>query len=443
MNEFDTLIHNGVVVTVNPENQIIPDGMLGISGDKIALVTQREENVPLPRALNRIDARGGIILPGLVNTHTHLPMSLFRGLADDLPLEVWLNEHIFPAEAEHIHPESVRIGTLLSCVELLLAGTTTCCDGYFLEDQVAAAVAETGIRAVLGQGVVDFPAPGVPDPALNVSTAAGFVRKWSGRCETITPSIFCHSPYTCCPDTLVAAKAAAAEAGVLFQIHAAETRGEAGMIVDPKGSSPIAHLDELGILDQHTLLVHAVWADDMDIHRLQLRRACISHNPDSNMKLAAGVAPVPQYLTAGLCVGLGTDGCASNNNLDMFQEMDMAAKLHKVYALDPVLMPAESVLRMATLNGARAIGLDSLTGSLETGKLADVVVVDTRSTHLTPMYHPVSHLVYAACGSDVRHVFVGGRHLVSNGSVTTVDTGSLLDAVNTFCDGITTQRSNP
>lgn len=423
----DTLIRNATIVTVNPDFDIIENGMIGIEGGVIQLVAAAGDCAQPIEAVETVDAKGAVLLPGLVNTHTHLPMSIFRGLADDLPLMTWLNEHMFPAEAAHVGPDSVRVGTLLSCAELLLSGTTTCCDGYFYEEVAAQAVQEAGIRAVLGQGVVDFPAPGVPEPGENVSHAVGFVEKWRDRFPLITPSIFCHSPYTCGADTLKKAKAAANEKGVLFQIHAAETRAEHAQIQEAHGLSPIAYLDGLGVLDEKTLLVHTIWVDRKDIALIAGRNAPVSVTTESEMKLASGIAPIPDFLEAGIRVGLGTDGCASNNDQDMFQEMDMTAKLHKVNRLNPTVMDARSVLRLATLGGAEALGMGARIGSLEVGKQADLIVIDTRSPHLIPVYSPVSHVVYAACGADVRDVMVAGRWRVKNRVLVTFDVEEIMN----------------
>ncbi len=424
---FDTLIHNATIITVNPGFEIIDDGIIGIRSGTIETVEKRSRGM-LPQAGEYLDAHGGIVLPGLINTHSHLPMSLFRGLADDLPLKTWLTDHIFPAEAGHISPETIRTGTLLSCAEMLLSGTTCCCDGYFLEDHVAEALNQTGMRAVLAQGVIDFPAPGVPDPGKNVSAAVDFVQKWKGRSGHITPSIFCHSTWTCSENTLKRAKKAAADLGVLFQIHVSETQSEQAEILGRHKTTPVGYLNRIGILDENTLLIHCVWADDKDIELMAKRRSRVSVCTESEMKLASGVAPVPAMLEAGLAVGLGTDGCASNNNLDMFQEMDMTAKLHKVQSLDPTVMDARSVLEAVTIQAARAVGLSNVVGSLEFGKAADLIIVDTNQPHLVPLYHPVSQLVYAARGEDVREVMVQGRFLVRNRKLQTIDIESVCAA---------------
>ena len=428
---IDLLVLNGTLLTMDSENTLFNNGAVAIGGEKILAVGHTNEFATLS-ASHVIDACGGIIMPGLVNTHTHLPMSLFRGLADDLPLNVWLDKYIFPAEKKYITPESVRYGTLLSCIEMLMSGITTCCDGYFYEDSIAKAVYDSGMRAVLGQGIIDFPAPGVPDPKNNINNAVAFAEKWQGACSSITPSIFCHSPYTCSAETLINAKNAAASKGLLFQIHAAETKNEWNRIISEHKATPIEFLDRLGILDQKTLLVHAIWVDDDDIERIAGSHASISHNPESNMKLASGIAPVPRFLQSNITVGLGTDGCASNNNLDLFQEMYFTAKLHKVNTHDPTVMDAQTVLKMGTIEGAKAIGLDKDIGSLETGKQADLIIINTDRPHLIPMYNPVSQLVYAAHGSDVTDVIIAGNIIVRKQKLLTLNVNEILERVTSM-----------
>lgn len=426
---FDLVIHNGTILTVNDDFDIVRQGTLCIQNGRIAAISVHEPGKQPPPAKATIDAGGGIVMPGLVNTHTHLPMSMFRGLADDRPLMEWLKETIFPAEAAHVHPETVFRATQLACAEMILSGTTTCCDGYFLENSVARAVQLSGMRAVLGQGVIDYPAPGVPDPARNIAHAARFVETWRNADPLITPAVFCHSPYTCSRETLTKAKALARSQGILFQIHAAETRTERDLFLREHGVTPIRYLDGLGLLDAGTLLVHAVWTDETDIRRISAGGAVISHNPESNMKLASGIAPVEKFLAAGIPVGLGTDGCASNNNLDLFQEMDTAAKLHKVNTLDPTVMDARTVIRMATAMGARAIGLGGVVGTLEIGSQADVIIIDTGKPHMTPLYHPASQIVYTAKASDVRTVVVAGKVIMADGRILTLDLAEILAEV--------------
>lgn len=423
---YDLVIHSGTIITVNASFDIITDGLICIANGKLNRIATRPAGQSLPQAKETIDAAGGLIMPGLINTHTHLPMTLFRGLADDLPLDIWLNRHIFPAEAAHINSGNVRWGVLLACAEMLLSGTTTCCDGYFYEEQVAEAIRISGMRAVLAQGVIDFPAPGVPDPGDNMAPPRRFCARWHNPTSLITPSVFCHSAYTCSAETLKKAKAYCVENGFLFQIHAAETENELKQIKNGHQATPIQYLDRLEILDENTLLIHCVWVNGEDIEIIAARNCRVSHNPESNAKLAAGIAPAGELIKAGIAVGLGTDGAASNNNLDLFHEMDMVAKLHKVHSFDPTAMDARTVVEMATIAGARAIGLDHLVGSLEVGKRADLIVIDTRKPHLTPIYHPESHIVYTAKSSDVRDVVVDGRRLVRNRRVLSLDVEEIM-----------------
>ncbi len=435
---MDYIICNGTLVCWDNGLSIIHDAAVGIAGSLVAFVEHGGRDKDWADAFpgaTIVDASGGLIIPGLINAHTHLPMTLFRGLADDLPLETWLNKHIFPAEAEHIDPDTVYAGALLGCAELLLAGVTTCCDGYFLEDSVARAAIDSGIRAVCGQGVIDFPAPGVPDPTKNIDAAISYLSAWKDRSDRIYPSVFCHSPYTCKPDTLVRAKEAARQAGVLFQVHVAETREELARTGCPD-RSVISFLDRLGILDPGTLLVHAVWLDEKDIEIVAQRGCGVVHCPESNMKLASGIAPVPEMIDAGIHVALGTDGPASNNDLDIFSEMGMAARLHKVRTLDPRVMDASTVLAAATIDAASALGLGNVTGNIAPGMQADVVVLDTDRPHLCPVYHPESHLVYSARPADVKNVWVGGRLVVEDHKIITIDLGAAMARVRRMAEGI-------
>ncbi len=433
---FDTVIHNGTLVTVDAGMRNIEKGWVGIQNGLIQAVEPERPEFSMPEAGWTLDAAGGIVMPGLVNTHTHLPMTLFRGLADDLPLMTWLNDYIFPAESRFIQPETAYWGARLACSEMLASGTTCCCGGYFLEDDVARAVTDTGLRAVLGQGVIDFPAPGVPNPKQNISHARHYADKWLKQNPLITPSIFCHSPYTCSDNTLKAAKNAADEKGLLFQVHVAETRIERTQSIQEKGVSPIIYLDRIGILDSNTVMAHCVWVDEKDMETMAKRRCAVAHCPESNMKLGSGIAPITAMREKGIVVGLGTDGCASNNDLDLFSEMDTVAKLHKLATLDPTTLDAGDTLKMATIDGANAIGLGDKIGSLEVGKQADIIVLDTRVPHLTPMYHPESHIVYSANGSDVRHVFIAGKRIVQDREIMTFDVKQVMDRVNSISEKI-------
>jgi 5-methylthioadenosine/S-adenosylhomocysteine deaminase len=432
----DLLVSGGTVLTFNDGKEILEKGVVAVAGDGIVAVGNSSDLVKEIEAKEELDASGCLIMPGLINLHTHAAMTCFRGLADDLPHQEWLHEHIFPAEAHHVSEETVYWGTMLAIVEMIKSGTTTFCDGYFFEDGAARAVAASGIRAILGQGVVDFPAPGVPDPRINLKAAEAFVFRWQGKSPLLIPSIFCHSPYTCSPETLTRTKEVCRQHGILFQIHLAETMNEVEEIQKLYGRRPVEHLETLGLLDAETLCHHAVWVTGEEIELLAQNGVGISHNPESNMKLASGVAPLPTMLASGINVGLGTDGCASNNNLDMFQEMDTAAKLHKVHWGDPTLCSAVQVAAMASSEGASALGMRGVLGSLEPGKKADLIVIDLNQPHLTPMYDPCSHLVYAARGADVRDVIIDGTIVMRERQLLEVDEQKVMAKVREIAAAI-------
>jgi 5-methylthioadenosine/S-adenosylhomocysteine deaminase len=423
----DILVTNGIVLTMDGEQRTIPNGAVAIHGDRITAVGASVDAAGGPPG-KVIDARGGIIMPGLVNTHTHAAMTLFRGLADDLPLMTWLNDHIFPAEAALDH-RKVYCGALLACAEMILSGTTTFCDMYLFEDAVARAAQTAGMRAVVGEVLFDFPSPNYGPIEEGFAYTQRLIDTFRGD-PRITIAVEPHSPYLCAPELLTRAFDLAARNGLPLVIHLSETAGEVKTVRDRYGRTPVGHLGALGLLAPNVLACHCVALSDEDVALLKRHHVKVSHNPESNMKLASGIAPVPRLLAAGVCVGLGTDGAASNNNLDLFLEMDTAAKLHKVQCLDPTVLDAGAVLRMATIDGARALGLSERIGSLEPGKQADLIVLDTRRPHLVPMYHPASHLVYAARGSDVATVVISGRVVMENGHILSFDVEQAMDDVN-------------
>ncbi|HBL53271.1 MAG TPA: amidohydrolase [Syntrophaceae bacterium] len=436
-NDFDIAITGGTLLTLSANMDIIEDAAIGIRDGRIALVDKHR----LLSAKKIIDAQGDLILPGLVNTHTHLPMVCFRGMADDLPLMDWLNHHIFPAEARFINKKTVYHGSMLAMAEMILSGTTTCCDGYFFENQIAEAAQACGMRAVVSQGFADFATPDNPQYEKMMAAADRFVKRWISHAPMITPAFFCHSPYTCSPQTLVNVKTAAREAGILYLTHLLENRDEIDIIEKRYGKKPVRHLLDLGVLDHRTIAVHCNWLTPEDIVILADLGVSVSHNPASSMKLAAGVAPVVQMLEKGMAVGLGTDGSASNNDLDMFQEMDLAAKVHKVTLLDPTVMRAETVVKMATIDGARVLGMDHLIGSIEAGKQADIIVLDMNQPHLTPLYNAYSQLVYAARGSDVKTSIINGKIVMENRRLLTIDLQAVMNNVREIAAHIQAKQS--
>jgi 5-methylthioadenosine/S-adenosylhomocysteine deaminase len=375
-------------------------------------------------------------MPGLVNTHTHLPMTCFRGLADDLPLMEWLHDHMFPAETKHVNREMINRGALLGFAEMILSGTTTCCDSYFYESHVAQASVDAGVRIVAGQGFIDFSPPDAEEIGRKAAAAEKFIAKWQPLSPMVTPSLFCHSPYTCATQTLQTVKRIADEAGVPFMMHLSETKEEVEIIRSRYGLRPVQYLDKIGVLGGNSAAVHCVWLDNSEMDVLSASGTAVCHCPESNMKLASGVAPIPEFLKRGVPVGLGTDGCASNNDLDMFLELDTMAKLHKVDTMNPTVLDAAAALRIATIGGARVLGLQDLVGSVEPGKCADIIVVDMRKPHLTPLYHVYSQIVYACRGSDVRDVIIDGKIVMRNRMLLTLDIAKVMDDVREIAERV-------
>jgi 5-methylthioadenosine/S-adenosylhomocysteine deaminase len=372
-----------------------------------------------------LDYPHGLILPGLINAHTHAAMALFRGLADDLPLEDWLNSHIFPAE-RHLDREFVYWGTKLAVAEMLLSGTTTFCDMYLFADAVARAAAETGIRAVIGEVLYDFPSPNYGPPAEGLRFSEKLCRTYQSH-PRVKVAIQPHAVYTCSPDLLQQCGDLAARFGAPLIIHLSETHKEVAYCRTAYGATPVKHLYNLGLLTRRLVADHAVVLTEEDMDLLAASGANVAHCPESNMKLASGIAPVTALLAKGVPVGLGTDGCASNNNLDMLQEMDTAAKLQKVHHLDPTALPATQALTLATRGSAQVLGLEPEVGSLAPGLKADLIIIDLNQPHLTPLYDPYSHLVYAAGGADVQTVMVHGRILVQDRQLLAFDLEETLD----------------
>jgi 5-methylthioadenosine/S-adenosylhomocysteine deaminase len=431
----ELLIVNGTVLTMDNQETMMENGAVAVSGDSITWVGSAEQ-ADIKSAARILDANGGIIMPGLINTHTHAAMTCFRGLADDMELMTWLNEYIFPAEARLNH-ERVYTGALLACAEMMLSGTTCFADMYLFEDAVAQAAARAGMRAVVGEVLYDFDSPNYGPIDKGFDYTLELIDRWRSD-SLITIAVEPHSPYLCAPELLQRAAAISEQHRIPMIVHVAETAGEVEQIRKTYHKTPVAHLADMGVLSSRFLACHCVAVTEADIYLLKAHDVKISHNPESNMKLASGIAPVPAMQAAGLCVALGTDGPTSNNNLDMFMEMDAAAKIHKVNLLDPTVMDAATVLRMATIDAARVLGLDAVTGSLEAGKKADIIVIDTNKPHLTPMYNVCSHLVYAAGGADVQHVLINGVQVVQDCRLVSLDAGAVMDQMQQIAADIRT-----
>ena len=419
------VITNGLVVTMNPGREIVENGAVAIDGTDIVAVGPVSDVAARFLARETVDARGQIVLPGLINTHTHAPMVLYRGLADDLALSEWLEKYIFPAEAKTVSPEFVRAGTRLAALEMIQSGTTTYADMYYFEEEIAKETKSAGLRGVLGQTVIQFPVPDAKTPADGLARAAAFINAYKND-PLITPAVAPHAIYTLDAATLRAARDLSVRHRVPTLIHLAETAEEVKNAEAQFKQSPVRYLESLGFLGTGVLAAHGVWVSEPDIALLKMRGVGVSHNPESNMKLASGSAPVPGYLAADAAIGLGTDGAASNNDLDMFEAMRMASLLHKLQTGDPRAVSARTALEMATIRGARALGMESRIGSLEIGKRADLILVDVSGARQTPMYDPVSHLVYVVRGADVRTTVVNGRVLMKDRKVSSLNEAEVI-----------------
>ena len=429
------VVTNGIVVTVNSDRRVIDRGAVAVDGRDIVAVDTVQRIAAAFQGRDTIDAGGAVIMPGLINTHTHAPMVLFRGLADDLALMDWLQKYIFPAEAKTVSPEFVRVGTRLAALEMIESGTTTYADMYYYEDEVARETRAAGLRGVLGETIIQFPVPDARTPADSLAFTERFAREFAGD-ELITPAVAPHSMYTLDTATLKACRALADRLHIPLITHLAETTDEVKTAAERYQATPTGFLDSIGFFGPRTLVAHAVHVTPEDIQILANRRVGVSHNPESNMKLASGIAPVEAMRKAGIHVGLGTDGAASNNELDMFGAMRLAAFLHKLVNNDPRAIPAPVALEMATIEGARAMDMDKEIGSLEPGKRADLIVVSMASARQTPMYDAVSHLVYVTHGDDVRTTIVDGRVLMRDRKVLTLDEPRVLADARAYADKV-------
>ena len=422
----DLIVSAGHVVTMDAQKRVIANGAVAIRGARIAAVGTRSEIDKRFQSKRRIDEPAALLIPGLINTHTHAPMALLRGIADDLRLQDWLQKFIFPAEAKNVTPEFVRWGTRLACAEMLLSGTTTYTDMYYFEEVIAEATKECGMRGLLGQTVIGFPVPDAKTVADGLKRSEVFLERFRND-ELIVPAIAPHAVYTNSEETLAAARSLANRFNAPLLIHLSETKGENDDLFRQRKLTPTKFLDSLGALNGRTVAAHGVWIDEDDMRILKLRGVGVSHCPSSNTKLASGIAPVLKYLAADIAIGLGTDGPAgSNNDLNLFEEMDLAAKMQKVTAMDPVALTAEQAFEMATIRGARVLGMEKEIGSIESGKRADLAFVRLNTPHATPMFNVYSQLVYALKGSDVQHVLVNGRVVVLNRRVLTLNMPQVL-----------------
>ncbi len=416
---------------MDASRRVLENGAIAVDKNSIVAVGNAAEINRKYSAKQIIDARGKVVIPGLINAHTHIPMALFRGISDDLDLQEWLTKFIFPAEAKNVTEDFVRAGTRLGLAEMIRGGTTTYCDMYYFEDAVADETAKAGVRGVLGETIIRFPVADNKTPEDAIRYTENFVKKWKNH-ALIVPAFAPHAPYTLTTEHLNAVKKSADRLNATVVIHVAETKTEVDDITKQYGARPIEYLARIGFLNERTIAAHVVFANDGEIDLLKKFGVGVAHNPQSNMKLASGVAPVPQMLLKNLAIGLGTDGAASNNDLNLWEEMDTAAKLHKVFSGDPKVVTAEQAFEMATIGGARALHLEKITGSLEAGKRADIAIVDFDGLHQTPVYNVYSHLVYATKASDVRTVIIDGQITMRDRRLLTLDENAIKGTANAY-----------
>jgi 5-methylthioadenosine/S-adenosylhomocysteine deaminase len=435
MMRVDLLVLDGTLVTMDKNHSVIQNAAIAVAGGRIVAVGTTMDIIKMYSAPERVDASGKIIIPGLINGHTHIPMTLFRGLADDLDLQDWLTKYIFPAEAKNVSEEFVRVGTRLGLAEMIRGGTTTYCDMYYFEDAIADETAKAGVRGVLGETLIDFPVADNKTNAEAMAYVETFVQKWKGN-DLIVPAIAPHAPYTVSEEHLKAMRAFSDRTGAPIVTHISETKKEVDDSLKAKGASPVDYLYRIGFLNERVIAAHMVWPSPGEIEILRRTGVGVVHNPQSNMKLASGVAPVPKMIAAGVRVGLGTDGAASNNDLNMWEEMDTAAKLHKVFSGDPKVMSAEEALELATIRGAQALHMEKEIGSIEKGKRADLVIVDRDALNQIPLYNIYSDLVYATKASDVRTVIINGRVVMRDRQLLTLNEAAIKEGARVFRDRV-------
>jgi len=428
----DLIVQNGTIVTMDANRRVIENGAVAVNKGEIVAVGTAVEISQKFSSKQIVNANGKVVIPGLVNTHTHIPMTLFRGISDDLDLQDWLTKFIFPAEAKNVTEDFVRVGTRLGLAEMIRGGTTTYCDMYYFEDAVADETFKAGMRGVLGETIIDFPVPDNKTWDEGLAYTERFVKKWQGN-SLIVPAIAPHAPYTVSEEHLKSARALSDKLNAPLVIHLAEAVTETDFIQQKhKGIRPIEFVEKIGFLNNRVIAAHVIQANERELEILKMRGVGIAHNPQSNMKLAAGVAPVPLMLKMDLPIGLGTDGAASNNDLSMWEEMDTAAKLHKVFSGDPKVVPAQQAFEMATIRAARALHLEKIIGSIETGKRADIVIVDFDGLNQTPFYNVYSHLVYATKADDVRTVIIEGKVVMRDRRLLTLDENVIKKDANAY-----------
>jgi 5-methylthioadenosine/S-adenosylhomocysteine deaminase len=432
---------------MDSERVILANASVAINGPEIVDIGDSNELDGKYTAKEVIDCTGKLIMPGLINLHTHAPMTLFRGYANDLPLEKWLQRYMFPLEKRFVDEEFCYHGALLACIEMIESGTTCFADMYYYEDAVARATQEIGMRGVLAESVLKNETPDSVDFEAGLSQAEEYIRRWRGD-DLIIPAVGPHAPYTCNDEILIRCKELADEYNVPLLIHVAETLKEVKDSMNTSGYRPVEYLGALGVLDKNVVAAHCVWLTSKEMELLRENGVKVAHNPTSNLKLGSGIAPVPELQDRGVVTGIGTDGCASNNDLDMMEEMRLASLLHKGTHADPTKVDAMRVIAMATIEGAKALGIDDITGSIEISKHADIAILNLDRTHLTPFYdyapeNIYSQVVYAAKSSDVEMVIINGKLVMRDRAILTIEKEVVMAECRSIAKGINEYRREP
>ncbi len=435
MIKIDLLVSGDYLLPMDSDYSVVRDGSIAIKNGKILEVGSRDDLIGRYSAVRELGGINRAVLPGLVNAHTHLPMAFFRGMADDIPLKQWLEEHIWPTENTWLSDEFCYDAALLACLEMLKAGVTVYNNMYFFGDAIARATKQIGMRGIVGAGILDFPTKTASSATECFANAEVLLKNWTGD-DLIVPSVAPHALYTCAPENMSSALKLAERYNAPLHLHLSETKWEVEEVQRRYGKTPIELLDSIGFLSDRVIAAHCVWPLESEIEILAKRNVGVAHCIESNLKLASGIAPVINMLKAGVKVALGTDGAASNNDMSILSEMSTAAKVHKAVSEDPTAMDSHTVLAMATRKGAEVLGLGSITGSLKKGKSADLIVIDLNKPHLIPLYNIYSHLAYSVCASDVESVVVNGRLVVEDRRLVTMDEDKILEKARVWGDKI-------
>lgn len=427
---IDIIIKNGIVVTVDDKNTIIKNGAVAVKNSKIIDVGTNKQILDKYFSKRTIDAKGKIVMPGFVNAHTHLAMTIFRGMVDDTVLSDWLYKYIFPAEQKCINPQTVKIGAELSMLEMVHSGTTCFNDMYYYQDVTAEVAKNFGMRGIINEGLIDFPVANSKNPQEGLDYSKMLLKKYAND-DLISVGLGAHSCFSCSEDLLKDAHKLAVDNKTIFHIHVAESEWELKTTIKKFGLTPVQYLNKLGLLTQNSVFAHGVWLNDIDISLLVEKNVGIVHNPECNMKISSGIAPIPKLLDKGVKIGLGTDGVASNNNLSMIQELHTMALLHKVNSMNPTVIPAEQAVRIATMGSAKVLGKDKEIGSIEIGKNADIIIIDTKNAHTTPIYNVYSIIAYSLYGNEVTDVIINGKEIMIDNEILTIDESRVInDAKN-------------